>query len=89
MKKNLLLLLLFVSISVSSLMAQSDAFFGDYQDYQKDTREGTAVMGIYNGNAHVNPLANETVPVGNGLLVLLFGGMSYVALKNVRKEDQE
>lgn len=88
MKKKLLLLLLFVSISVSSLMAQSDAFFGDYQDYQKDTREGTA-MGLYTGNAHVNPLANETVPVGNGLLVLLFGGMSYVALKNVRKEDQE
>ena len=86
MKKNLLLLLLFVSISVSSLMAQSDAFFGDYQ---KNARAGNSVEGFYEGNIYVNALTHETVPVGNGLLVLLFGGMGYVALKNVRKEDQE
>ena len=91
MKKRILSLALFAALSFS-VTAQTDGFF--YNEY-KENNETRAIdppgrgMGkayFFAEGSKFEQFIEESVPVGNGLLILIGAGMCYAINKRNRKE---
>ena len=91
MKKRIISLALFAALSFSA-MAQSDGFL--YNEY-KENNETRAIdpPGRGLGDAYFfaegskfEQFIEESVPVGDGLLILIGAGLCYVINKRNRKE---
>ena len=91
MKKRILSLALFAALSFS-VTAQTDGFF--YNEY-KENNETRAIdppgrgMGkayFFAEGSKFEQFIEESVPVGDGLLILIGAGLCYVINKRNRKE---
>ena len=80
--KNFLLVILFGFLFVSTINAQSDCFFRGYNDTDI-TREGDPEGMEINGGIG-NYGIGQTVPLGEGLLVLVAAGAGYAVARRKR-----
>ena len=90
MKKRIISLALFAALSFSA-MAQSDGFF--YKEF-KENNETRAIdlpgMGkayFFAEGSKFEQFIEESVPVGDGLLILIGAGLCYVINKRNRSEE--
>lgn len=91
MKKRIISLTLFAALSFSA-MAQSDGFFYDEYKENNETRaidppgRGIGKAYFFAEGSQFEQFIDESVPVGDGLLILIGAGLCYVINKRNRKE---